>query len=201
MVWSLLLLIVVTLLGVAGISTSIFEERMAANEALHKQSFYEADGGSDNALALLVNNINCIGGFGTTSPTFDDGTTTGFVIDAGIGIAEASRNFWVSNNVLGDIGMPTDSDYDFVYPSSAAGTDDPRTLGRINGQTRLMTGAALQMLAGYEGKGKGIGSDGAFLEYDLKVEHIGTRNSRTGVSTLFRLDNQFASYPAGSCYY
>ncbi len=40
LVWALLLMIVVTLLGVAGISTSIFEERMAANEALHQQIFF-----------------------------------------------------------------------------------------------------------------------------------------------------------------
>ena len=38
MVWSLLLLIVVTLLGVAGISTSIFEELMAVKWARHKQA-------------------------------------------------------------------------------------------------------------------------------------------------------------------
>ena len=192
MVWSLLLLIVVTLLGAAGISTSIFEEQMAANEALHKQAFYEADGGSENGLALLINNINCIRGFSSSG--------SGVTVDGDIFVDEGSINFWLSNNEVGDIDLPTDSDYDFKYPS-LAGTGTPRTLGRINGQTNLMTGAALQMLAGYEGKGKALGQDGSFLEYDIKVEHIGKRNSRTGVSTLFRLDNQFASYPAGTCYY
>ena len=63
LVWALLLMVVVTLLGVSGISTSIFETKMAANEALHKQAFYQADGGTENSIALLKHNITCISGF------------------------------------------------------------------------------------------------------------------------------------------
>ena len=51
------------------------------------------------------------------------------------------------------------------------------------------------------GKAKSLGSDGAFLEYDIKVVHQGEKNSRTAIHTKFRLDNQFASYPAGTCLY
>ncbi len=63
LVWALLLLVVVSLLGTAGISTSIFETKMAANEALHKQTFYQADGGTENGIGLLKDNITCITGF------------------------------------------------------------------------------------------------------------------------------------------
>lgn len=192
MVWALLLLIVVTLLGAAGISTSIFEERMAANEALHKQTFYKADGGGDNGLALLVENVNCISGFVTPHSTN---------LDGGIAYENGSKNFWLTNNIFGDVDMPTTGNVrDFYYPVGAQ-ADEPHTNGRINGQTKLMTGANLPMLAGYEGKGKALGSDGAFLEYDIKVVHYGTRNSRTNLHTKFRLDNQFSSYPAGNCNY
>ena len=192
MVWSLLLLIVVTLLGAAGISSSIFEERMAANEALHNQTFFMADGGSENALALLVENINCISGFASLSGGV---TSTGDVA-----ITAGSENFWLNNADSDEIDMASNTDRDFYYPS-AASDDDPHTNGRLNGRTQLMMGANLPMLAGYEGKGKALGSEGAFLEYDIKVEHIGTRNSRAAVHTRFRLDNQFASYPAGTCIY
>jgi len=193
LVWALLLLVVVTLLGVSGVSTSIFETRMAANEAVHKQTFYQADGGTENGLALLKHNITCITGFSGTGP-----------LDGDIQIVPGKENFWLTNNLTTEILMPSDDDSnrDFYYPSNyAANPGTPHTNGRINGTVKMVAGASLQMLAGYEGKGKGIGSDGAFLTYDIKVEHIGVRNSKTGVCTKYRVENQFAPYPSGDCYY
>lgn len=187
LVWSLLLLVVVTLLGAAAISTSIFENQMAANEGLHKMTFYQADGGTENGVALLKHNINCISGFGGSS------------LDGGIEI-DGSLNFWLANNVVTGIDMASDTNRDFYYPRGYAGTE-PHTNGRVNGRSQLVTGANLPMLAGYEGKGKALGADGAFLEYEIKVEHIGLRNSRSAVSLTYRVDNQFAANPAGNCVY
>ena len=65
----------------------------------------------------------------------------------------------------------------------------------------MMAGASLQQLAGYEGKGKGIGNDGAFLVFDIKVERIGERNSRTGICISYQVENQFAYNPSGNCVY
>ena len=189
MVWVLLLLVVVTLLGIAGVSTSIFEDQMAGNEALHKQAFYEADGGTQNGLFLLFHNISCIDGFS------DD------VVDGNIAIEPGSSNFWMSNNLLGGSAMASDVDRDFYYPSDYEVTGSPHTNGRINGITKLMTGANLPMMAGYEGKGKALGADGAFLLYDVKAEYQGYRNSRSCVSIQYRLDNQFANYPSMECVY
>lgn len=187
LVWTLLILIVVTLLGAAGISTSLFEKRMAANEAIHKRTFYEADGGSENGLALLVENVNCITGFSDED------------INGVVQIRTGKLNFWLSNNEIDEIDPPSDLNRDFWYPANYG--EGPHTNARVNGRTTMMTGANLPMLAGYEGKGKAMGSDGAFLEYDIKIERIGERNSRSLVHTKFRLDNQFASYPAGTCIY
>ncbi len=199
LVWALLLLVVVTLLGASGISTSIFETKMAANEALRKQTFYQADGGTENSISLLQNNINCITGF---TKTLDGGivlatTATGNTNPLG------SNNFWLSNNDTTEIDMASDTDRDFYYPSSASapGTTIPHTNGRINGSVKMMAGASLQQLAGYEGKGKGIGADGAYLVFDIKLERLGERNSRTGICLTYRVENQFASNPAGECVY
>ena len=189
MVWVLLLLVVVTLLGVAGISTSIFEERMAGNEALHKQAFYEADGGTQNGLSLLFHNITCIDGFSDV------------VVDGNIAIEPGSSVFWMSNNLLGGFAMASDDDRDFYYPSDYEETGSPHTNGRVNGITVLMTGANLPMMAGYEGKGKALGADGAFLVYDIKAAYQGHRNNKSGVWIQYRLDNQFANYPAMECVY
>ncbi|MFC1831924.1 PilX N-terminal domain-containing pilus assembly protein [Thermodesulfobacteriota bacterium] len=188
MVWALLLLIVVTLLGVAGISTSIFEERMAANEALHKQTFYQADGGTEVGLGLLIHNINCISGFSATD------------LDGNITMNSTSSNFWLTNNQSsGSFPMVSDTNWDFQYPSSD--NADNMTRVAINGTTQMVAGASLNELAGYEGKGKGVASDGAFLEFEIKSEHLAARNSWSGICTAHRLDNQFAAYPAGECVY
>lgn len=202
LVWALLLLVVVTLLGAAGISTSIFEENMAANEALHKIAFYEADGGTENALALLVENINCITGFSDTSVNSNlDPTSSEKMNYSAVALEPGKQNFWLTNNYLDEIDMPTEGERDFYYPRNYQVTGEPYTHGRINGRTTVMTGANLPMLAGYEGKGKALGQDGAFLQYDIKTEYIGARNNDSRVHIKFRLDNQFASYPSGSCKY
>lgn len=197
LVWSLLLLIVVTLLGAAGMSTAIYERRMAANEALYKQAFYEADGGTENALSILVENINCVSGFSDEN------------LDGDLRMNTSKLNIWLQNYLNEEPEWPSDCsdnsgdncpDRDFHYPADY-GPNDPHTNGRVAGRSKLMTGANLPMLAGYEGKGKALGSDGAALEYDIKAEHIGPRNSKVGIHTKFRLDNQFASYPSGTCKY
>jgi len=190
LVWALLLLVVLTLLGVAGISTSIFETKMAANEALHKRAFYQADGGTQNAISLLGHNITCISGFTKT-------------LDGGIVMKTGSENFWISNNDLNEIPMASDTNRDFYYPSNAGavGTDLPHTNGRINGNIKMMAGASIQQLAGYEGKGKGIGADGAYLVFDIKIERVGERNSRSEICIEYLVENQFAANPANDCVY
>lgn len=189
LVWALLLMVVVTLLGVSGVSTSIFETKMAANEALHSQTFYQADGGTENGIALLKHNISCISGFTQT-------------LDGDIKMKTGSENFWLSNNDTDGINMASDSNYDFYYPSNyVLNSGTPRTMGRINGIVKMQAGASLQQLAGYEGKGKGIGADGAFLTFEINIERIGERNSRTGICLDYRVENQFASNPAALCVY
>jgi hypothetical protein len=112
----------------------------------------------------------------------------------------SSKNFWLSNNNITGIPMASDTDRDFYYPSGyVAGT--PHTNGRINGTVKMMAGASLEQLAGYEGKGKGVGSDGSYLVYDIKIERLGERNSRTAICLSYRVDNQFANNPAGNCVY
>ena len=147
LVWALLLLVVLTLLGVAGISTSIFETKMAANEALHKRAFYQADGGTQNAISLLGHNITCISGF--QDDTLDGGIMMATTATGNPSTSGHSRNFWISNN-LDKIPMASDTNRDFYYPSNAGavGTDLPHTNGRINGNIKMMAGASIQQLAG-----------------------------------------------------
>ena len=200
LVWSLLLMVVLLLLGTSGIGTSIFETQMAANSALHKQVFYQADGGTEVGLDLLKQNINCISGFASASfgsDTTADPYTGG---DGGIHLNNGKENFWVRNNILNDIPAASDTNRDLFYPFNyPAGA--PHTNVRINGRTKLTTGAAIEMTAGYEGRGKSIGQDGAGLVYDINAQYMGVRNSVSTICTKYRVDSQFAGSPAGDCLY
>ena len=189
MVWALLLLVIVTLLGVAGVSTSIFETKMAANQALHKQSFYQADGGTENGLALLKHNITCISGFSGGNP-----------LDGDIDIVSTYENLWM--NSYNDMPMASDSNRHFYYPSTnGKSLTPPYANGVINGYSEAMKGANIPQLGGYEGLAKSSGSGGVFLVYDIKVSHKGLRNSNTNIAIVYRVDNQFSNNPAGNCIY
>ncbi|MEA3469086.1 MAG: PilX N-terminal domain-containing pilus assembly protein [Thermodesulfobacteriota bacterium] len=187
LVWALLLLVVVTLLGTASVTTSIFEEKMAVNEALHNQAFYQADGGTENGLALIKHNINCISGF-------EDSSLDGDIVFDG------KLNFWLENNSTTEISMAADDNRDFYYPAGYA-TGEPHTNGRINGTLKAVAGSSFIQLAGYEDLAKNIADGGAYLTYDIKVERIGLRNSRTAICLRYRVDNKFATSPAEECVY
>jgi hypothetical protein len=49
----------------------------------------------------------------------------------------------------------------------------------IGGNTELSTGGAIQMAAGYEGKGKSSAGGGSWVVYDIWSQHIGEINSET----------------------
>jgi hypothetical protein len=190
LIWALLLMVVVTLLGVSGVSTSIFETKMAANQALHTQAFYQADGGTEVGLGLLGQNINCINGFTSTSfPTAggDNGITlTGDV------------NFWVNNFNTDGIAAASDANRDLYYPNDGPA---PHTNVRINGLTDRNVGSSQIGLAGYESLGTNIAQGGAGLVFQINAQYAGERNTESAICTKYRVDSQFANSPAGACNY
>lgn len=94
---------------------------------------------------------------------------------------------------------PSDKFRDFCFP---AGFCNPwgqefHTNVTVQGRIRLGAGAAIQMAAGYEGKGKGLGGGGSFMEYWVAAQHVGTNNSTAEVCTRWR---HMIDAP-GSCFY
>jgi hypothetical protein len=92
-----------------------------------------------------------------------------------------TKAFWLIEN------EPT-SDYpsDTVRDIRINRTAGSRTNLSIYGSTQLSTGNAIQMVAGYEGKGKGVGSGGAYLMYNVYSEHMGRDNSQAMIMSQWR---------------
>ena len=59
MVVALMTLVILTLIGIAGLDTSIFEEQIAGNDWGAKQTFYKSDGGTELGSELLEYNFSC----------------------------------------------------------------------------------------------------------------------------------------------
>lgn len=182
LVFTLLLLVVVTLLGVSSINTSVFESAMSANDALYKRAFSEADGGANVAGVVIEENVSCPNGFKATTAALEA------LIGGNILIEPASHlELW--KNPPAAAVKPTDNNRDAYFFYDAAdltGIKLPRTNITAGGKTVVATGSALQMAAGYEGRGKGMAGGGAFIEYDAFSQHIGNRQSESIVEIDWR---------------
>jgi hypothetical protein len=205
LVTALLIMLVLTIIGIAGSINTTTELLIAGNDRTFKESFFNADGGAEVGQELLEQNLACITGFPTTSAyTFNDPDAS----DHDNSLIEnyffiKSSDFWRN---FSPTDAPSDLNADATYgienrdiffPVSSYGTSDPHTNLNIAGSTKLTTGAAIQMAAGYEGKGFSLGSGGAYLVYDIYSQHMGKNNSESVVHVYYR----HIIGQEGSCYY
>ena len=168
---ALLILAVLTIIGISSISTSNLEVQTATNDKVHKMAFYAADGGTEVGTELLELNIACAGGFKNDDLAMTDDITA------------VDKVFWMQNAAPGPFGsFPSDTERD-VLINNAAGTN---TNLSIFGATALGIGGAIEMAAGYEGKGKGAAGGGVSLLYQIFSQHLGLADSESVVAIEWR---------------
>lgn len=173
---SVLILALLTILGISSINTSTTESKIAVNDHLHKMAFYEADGGTQAGIQLIEENLACPGGF-EDEPT-----------DINDFIRVANKDFYtnsLSNATAVILDCPSDSQRDVYYPLGYTG-DQPHTNMRFLGKTEYGVGSAIQMAAGYEGRGKGAGAGGGLINYSIHAQRAGLRNSDAHVMVQWR---------------
>jgi len=189
---AMMIMVMLTLFGIFATNTSIFELNISGNDKVAKESFFRADGGTQAGSELIEENVSCPNGF-RRAPNL---TTNTIMID---GIDVFEKNF-AHNTQIQDIygasgtttlaDLPSDAIRSIRIPSDPVPANRSDALPHTNlavwGVTKLMPGSALQMVAGYEGKGKGVAGGGAYIEYNLHSQHIGLSNSEAKVATLWR---------------
>jgi hypothetical protein len=171
---ALLLMTVLTIVGISSVSTSNIEVQIATNDKVHKMAFYAADGGCDLGTELLELNIACASGFANDDLVINNVTV-------------ADKDFWMqsdepkdgSNNV---IAYPSDAEHD-IQIDAATG---PHTNLSVFGATAFGVGGAIEMAAGYEGKGKGAAGGGVSLLYEIHSQHLGLAKSESVVAIQWR---------------
>ena len=169
---ALVILAILTIIGISSISTSNMEVQISTNDKVHKMSFYAADGGSELGTELLELNIACPSGFSSDDLAIPATDIT--VVDA---------DFWMQTAAPAAPGdFPSDTERD-VLINNAGGTNTNLSLF---GVTVIGKGGAIQMAAGYEGKGKGAAGGGTALLYEIYSQHLGLANSESVVAINWR---------------
>lgn len=190
LITGLIILVTLTLLGIATIITSTIEIKIAGNDRLHKESFYQADGGTENGSVLAYENALCLNAGG-----FTEGSTPG---QADIGIMR------VTNLNFGEPGQGTDTSPQDPHGANPAVRDaalyttlgddsQPHTNFTISGITENTPGSGLQMISGYRGLGRGSAAGGTHLRYAINAQRIGELNSRSTVTLQWRMSTHLVN--------
>jgi hypothetical protein len=164
LVVALLMLVVLTLIGISATTTTTFELQIAGNDKLYKQAFYAADGATEMGGELIEQNIEDrdwdFGEDGVSAVSPSNPLARG-------NVRLESPNPYMNREPMD--GIPSDINRDAVYPRTVINSD-PHTNIKAVGNTTLSTGSAVQLIAGYEGKGKGAAGGGAWITYDVRAE-------------------------------
>ena len=178
MVVALMILVILTLIGTAGLETSTFEEQIAGNDWMAKQTFYKADGSTELGAELLEYNFSC-----------------GDVTQAKVKRLRVNTASLFKNDITQwQTAHPNPADYpsialrDLCWPSGDADQENPTLtqcdagqFERVNikmfGKIGYNPGSAIQMAAGYEGKGKGAAGGGAAYTHEIHSQNQGVRGN------------------------
>jgi len=204
LVITLLMLVVLTIIGLSATSTTEIELQIAGNDRIHKESFYHADGGEEIGIQAVEENVSCPTGFtkSTLTAAQRNDPMVFFTIQ---GMQFADDRFGLDETIAdlpwdpvvngGTAGATITLD---DVPSNGARTiripqditnpndTDPHTNIAIYGTTHLSAGSAIQMAAGYDGKGKGTAGSGAYIAYNIHSQHLGQRQSDTRLLVEWR---------------
>ncbi len=230
LITSLMILVVLTLIGIAATRNTSIELQIAGNDRLVKETFYAAEADDILGTEVLEQSFACPTGFQQDGALAADPTektvagkygTTYADILATIRVFNRRMDrkvaFPVPSTAMNQLAIhrntnldkrnfnPTDSAYyignitevDVAYPVSNIDSGEDVSYLYISGQIKMLPGGALQMAAGYEGKGKGAGGGGVGKIMDIYSSAEGAANSRAYVAQGWR----HLVGTEGDCYY
>jgi len=182
----LLILMLVTVFGIIAINNTDLETQIAANDRIHKETFYQADAGTQLAIRLVEESLGTQGGFTQiTNNVLNNSNATIFISDSTLSENEnTARNETSVSDTARDVAY-FPGGYNTGLTVSANNLN-PHTNIIADGATSTLAGAGLQMVAGYEGKGKGTAGGGGQIRYNIYSQHMGRGQSESVVQVRWR---------------
>jgi hypothetical protein len=194
LVTSMVILIALTLIGIAAIMTSTVEVKIAGNDRLHKETFYQADGDTEVGAVLTYDNALCLNSGGFTDGgggQLDIGnlrvSTLNFA-EPGKGIESLPDGTAILPD--GTVVQQDDANRNAVYYADINNMGDdtlPHTNFRIAGRMKYTSGSGLQMVSGYEGLGYGAAAGGFHMRYLINAQRMGALNSESTITIEWRM--------------
>ena len=180
LILALMLILHLTLTGLWSTQTSTVNTRISANQNLYNVDFYAADGGSEVAAGLLENAF-WERGFCTEGESESDIHAYG-----NVAIFCSAGTFFTNHPFPADPALCNPVAYfprsvTHIPPSDTTSNVPPFTDLCIAGDPELSTGDAIQMISGYEGKGKGSAGGGAWITYIVRSHHRNLPNKSEAV--------------------
>lgn len=222
LVTGLMILLVLTLLGLAATTNTTIELQIAGNDRLHKQTFYAAEAGAIFGSELLEQNLNCETGFSSTGTLGTPATRYRDIggVD-GVRVWERDNDFHENDpgpntinlnklsfsenwNRNGDVYEATRADVAYpranLDPTGDPAKDQPETgYLYLDGYAEMLPGGNLIFAAGYEGPGKGAGGGGVAKIFDIYSRFRGELNSESII--LFGWRHVIMAGGTGPCKY
>ncbi|MDY0220205.1 MAG: PilX N-terminal domain-containing pilus assembly protein [Desulfobacterium sp.] len=186
---TLLILVLLIVIGMAASTNTSLELQIANNDRIHKETFYQADGGTQLAIRLVEESLGISGPFTALD-------VNGILIDP----VSPNNTIQIVDDTLWD-NADNDRDETDVFDDNAVGGGrdvayfpngydptnvSPHTNIIVDGVTSTAAGAGLQMLAGYEGIGKGTAGGGGQILYTIYSQHMGKTQSESVVKVKWR---------------
>lgn len=190
LVVSLLILLLLTFIGMAINRYTVSELKITANDKLHQQSFYQADGGSEFGAEVLEQNIACIlfSDNGDGVEWLDTAANGDIVLDDNIAVESGSKLLWLNQTgtwaATGN-AYPSDDNRDMWFPP-LYGSDEPHTNITVEGSIDLIPGASIIQSAGYLGLGRSSGGGGVAMDYEIYSKHVGLQESESQIRIEWR---------------
>lgn len=182
---ALMIMVVLTVIGIAATFNTTTELQIAGNDRIHKETFYDADGGTEFATEVLEQNIACLdfAQNGSGSQSFDG--STNIAIDGHIAVSGSPSSLEMWQNVKGrwsgsGVPYPSDAARDMWYPPVYA-AGQPHTNMTVEGIADLTPGTSILQNAGYLGLGRSAAAGGVTLDYEIYSQHVGDRNSESRI--------------------
>lgn len=193
LVGALVIMLLLMIVGISATTNTSLELQIAGNDRTHKETFYQADGGTQIAVRLVEESLGTPGGFTAVDangvlvdPLTPNNTIQ--VVDPTISENETVRN---QTNVFDpDPAAGLVGGRDIGYFPQGFNPLTPNAIPHTNiiadGVTSTVSGSGLQMLAGYEGKGKGTAGGGVQILYTIFAQHFGVDGSESVVRVEWR---------------
>ena len=162
LVLALLTLLILTLIAIGGLTSSSFESTIAGNDWRAKRSFYKAESGTELGAELLEYNFSC-GAINSAKITGNLAVYTPELFHNTDKPADLPPTSASTRDVCWASANPANP----VLADCAANSNAEQTDIVVYGDRDFDPGSAIQMAAGYEGRGKSAAAGGVSYTHQI----------------------------------